>query len=230
MPRDRSGAIDLEADMSWIEALFRPIEESIQSFVRRFGDAVDGFFQRIEEWLDGLTPSWEMGRPVIAWSAWFRLLLFVLLAAVISLLVIIVLRFVRNRQPAQAVAGVAVVAAPDLSQEHVAADRLPPNEWLDLAAELAARGELRLALRAMFLASLSDLGERGILALALHKSNREYRRELERRAHDRAELVAAFTENVRTLEGVWYGNHAVTETLYAHFESNQGRIVNAATT
>ena len=230
MPRERDNTVDLEADMSWIEALFGPLQDMIQSFVRRFGDAIDAFFRAIERWLKELLPSWEVDRPVVAWSAWFRLLVFALLAIVISLLAILVLRFLRRREPAKSVEGVQIVAVPDLSQEHVAADRLPPNEWLDLAAELAARGELRLALRAMFLASLSDLGQRGILALALHKSNREYRRELERRAHDRRELVAAFTQNVRTLEFVWYGNHPVTDALYREFEQNQGRIVNAATT
>ena len=81
------------------------------------------------------------------------------------------------------------MAVPDLNEESVTADQLPEDGWLQLARELMERGELRLALRASYLAGLAHLGHRELIHLARHKSNRDYDRELHRRA--RAQRRAA---------------------------------------
>lgn len=118
----------------------------------------------------------------------------------------------------------AIESVPDLSSEDVAADQLPEDGWMELSRACAARGELTLALRAAWLACLAHLGQRDLLRIARHKSNREYAHELERRARNRAELLAAFRENLRTFEAAWYGQHGVTDTSFAAFTGNLEKI------
>ena len=61
---------------------------------------------------------------------------------------------------------------------------LPANRWLDLAKELMAKGSLRLAMRALYLATLSYFAERELVTVEIYKSNRDYERELQRRLAD----------------------------------------------
>ena len=63
---------------------------------------------------------------------------------------------------------------PDLAAEDLLATQLPEDEWLSLARGLLASGERRLALRAFYLSLLAGLGERKLLVIARHKSNRDY--------------------------------------------------------
>jgi hypothetical protein len=106
------------------------------------------------------------------------------------------------------------VAMPDLTAPDITADQLPEDGWLRLAQEMISRGELRLALRAFYLAGLAHLGEREAVRIERYKSNHDYERELLRRRPAAAELRAAFASAVRAFERVWYGAHDVTpETL-----------------
>jgi hypothetical protein len=86
------------------------------------------------------------------------------------------------------------------------------------------RGELRLAMRAFYLASLAHLSERNLLTLARFKSNRDYERELLRRSHALPEVARLFSENVSVFDGIWYGLHEVTDESVAAFRANVERI------
>jgi hypothetical protein len=118
----------------------------------------------------------------------------------------------------------AASAVPDLTQETVTADQLPEDGWTRLGRELMERGELRLALRAFYLASLAHLGERDYIRLARHKSNHDYDRELQRRARGNSGLIDAFDENLLVFESAWYGDHVVTEGTLQGFSQNLERI------
>jgi hypothetical protein len=87
-----------------------------------------------------------------------------------------------------------------------------------------AAGDLRLALRALYLASLAHLGQRELIVIAKFKSNHDYARELRRRAQAREALLAAFGENVSEFERAWYGMHEVTRDHFEHFNANVERI------
>ena len=114
---------------------------------------------------------------------------------------------------------------PDLTDETVLASELPEDEWLRLAQELLGRGERRLALRAYYLSTLSALGTRGLLAVARHKSNRDYLLELRRRARDRVAVPEAFARNVGRFERVWYGAHGADDALLADFQADRERVM-----
>lgn len=143
-----------------------------------------------------------------------RVLLYALIAAGVGIMVwFAVVLWRRSRAPvAVATAtGVAAIAAPDLADENLDAARLPVNGWLELARTQAAQGEWRLALRALYLATLSRLADERLLTLARFKTNLDYERELRRRAAARAGIVDGFAARRRQFEGVWYGNIAPAE-------------------
>jgi hypothetical protein len=149
---------------------------------------------------------------------WLTALLVLLVVAVLLLLAKTLQQW--RARGAGASASKAAAPRPDLADENVTADLLPEEEWLALAREHLARGELRLALRAFFLAGLAHLAGREILALARHKSNRDYQAELRRKARDRPPLLEAFEQNIAIVERVWYGRHEIDPDGLAQFENN----------
>ncbi len=156
------------------------------------------------------------------------LAMYALLAVLLSLAGVWLWRGLRSRYRVEEVPADPVpVPLPDLADDSVTADELSEDRWTSLAQELLARGETRLGLRALYLASLSLLAERGLLTIVRSKSNREYERELRRRAHAVPGVTAAFADNVTIFESVWYGMHHVREEMVHAFTVNHERIVAA---
>jgi hypothetical protein len=86
------------------------------------------------------------------------------------------------------------------------------------------KGELRLALRAFYLATLAYLAGQELITIAKYKSDREYELELRRRSHTQPHLSGAFAENRAFFESVWYGLHEVTPGIMDRFSQNQEKI------
>jgi hypothetical protein len=148
----------------------------------------------------------------------------VLIVTLVTLLVLVILFFAwrhrKSRRQADIIAAEAIHPVPDLADENVIADQLPEEGWQKLAQDLLSRGELRLALRALFMASLAHLAKARLITIARFKSNREYLQELERRGYDRTEIQKAFNENVNAIDCVWYGMYPVTDDLLERFRYN----------
>lgn len=164
-------------------------------------------------------------RAPVDWAQGLRV--FVFIAALVTLGLILLLAWQtwrRRRQITLRATAEPLRARPDLKDEDVTADALPVDEWSRMAAEFKAKGEIRLALRAYYMASLAALAERQLVVLAKAKSNREYRQELARRAHDQTGRIEAFDHNCRVYEEAWYGMHSVNEDILSNFEANQERI------
>ena len=154
------------------------------------------------------------------WITTLHLMLYVLAAGIILALALILYRAWRTRRRQQTIQAQPVAPSPDVADENVGADQLPEDGWMRLASELLERGELRLALRALYLGSLAHLASRNLVTLARFKSNRDYERELQRRSHAIPGLLPAFKENVSALEAAWYGRHPVDQDLVARFRDN----------
>jgi hypothetical protein len=150
------------------------------------------------------------------------LLILALVFAAVWLLVKIWRRY--ERDSAVILSTSPVGPQPDLNDESVRADQLPEDGWLRLARELWAKGEFRLGVRALYLASLAHLSERRLLTIARFKSNREYQLELSRRAHTQPELLELFGSNVSVFERIWYGVHAVNAELFDQIANNLERM------
>jgi hypothetical protein len=195
-------AVERRIGMAW-KWVARVVEKIMRYF---FGDA------------PAILPSGFSWSGSAARPALYAALGFALCVALIA--------FWRKRRRRGAVTTASPIAnpVPDLRSDDVVADQLPVDEWLRLASELVQAGELRLALRASYLASLAHLGQRNLITIARHKSNGEYDRELRRRARARVELVRAFDENLRVFERAWYGLHGVSADLLAVFNRNLEQI------
>ena len=106
-----------------------------------------------------------------------------------------------------------VVSAPDLTDESITADQLPESSWLQLAEEWRAKGDPRMALRALYLAGLKFLSARRLVSIHRAKTGRDYRKELERNSRLDPRVLPnvspTFAENVASFERGWYGQHPV---------------------
>jgi flagellar biosynthesis protein FlhB len=154
-------------------------------------------------------------------------LFLVILALVVACLVFILVRNFRRRAvDPKAVLATVPVKTVDLEAETVRADALPEDSWLALARELMDRGELRLALRALYLATLSLLAQHQLVRLGPAKSNRDYLLELTRRLRDNAAAIQLVRDNINLFEASWYGTHAVNsiiiETMLANHQQVRG--------
>jgi len=180
--------------------------------------------EQLSDWLNKFRRTSRPASPGSSMASQ-QILLFALIAAAAVALAILLLRLLRGRAPHRAtLASVPIPAAPDLTDENLAADQLPEDGWTRLARELLERGELRLALRAFYFASLAHLAGRNLIRLVKSKSNREYERELGRRGHAFPQLLAVFGENVSVFDRSWYGLHEVNNELVRRFAENVDRL------
>lgn len=204
------------------DSIWGNMGEWLLDVVRPLGGLFRGFMKWIEELFKdrGRQPSFEFD-----WRSGIQFLLFILLAVSLSILAILLLRMWQRRRSMPAIRAEAVEVTPEMLEEDIAADILPSDEWMKMARELLAKGNVRLAVRAMFLSSLAHLGENGLITIAKHKSNREYMSELRRHAHDQPELLAAFAGNIGMIERAWYGMHEIGHELLSVFNGNQERIL-----
>ncbi len=182
---------------------------------------------RLGEFIDWLFPSKGGLRidnsPIPKPSSGLAIAAYILTA--VAALAILYLLWKRGRTLAAVPTAVTVVPlSQDLEDPGLSAADLPEDEWIRLAREKAAAGDLRLALRALYLGSLSSLGRRGTLSIARGKSNLDYLRELRRRARRDDATIQAFERNLAVFEQSWYGVHAVTPEVFGEFESGFRRI------
>jgi hypothetical protein len=223
MPRDKT------ADAGVKEGLLTRFFQKISDFLRKCAKGVLNWLEKILRKLFGHRSSISGGHGSSqGWITASQLLLFVLLAAVVCSLVILIYRLLwqRRRQPTLTVSE-AIQPVPDLADENVGADQLPEDGWTKLARELLERGEFRLAMRAFYLASLAHLAERNLISIARFKSNHDYERELRRRAHSFPDLLSTFGDNLTLFERIWYGLHDVNGETVHHFAANVERIKGA---
>ena len=197
-----------------------------KSWLAQFIEAVQRTVAKIIKWIDDLyqkiTRSGGGGDgAAFGWTS--RGVLYATIAICIGLIGFFLWKQRRNLRVTM-VAAKAMPAVPDLRSEDVVADQLPEDGWLKLARELMDQGELRLALRASYLASLAHLGRRELISIARYKSNLDYERELRRRARSREELLRAFDANLDAFERAWYGLHEVTRDILTAFNTNLERI------
>jgi hypothetical protein len=192
-------------------------ETGLMARVRKWlRDKRDAFF----EWLRKLfrrRSRASTGRSGVDWIFLLQLLLYTLVALAIGALLWLLYHVLNTRRHTVVATAEAIQPAPDLADESVGAEHLPEDGWMKLGRELLARGDLRLALRAFYLASLAHLAAKNLVTLAKFKSNRDYEGELRRRGHALPELPPLFSENVSVFDRVWYGMHEATEELVNGF-------------
>ncbi len=197
------------------------VRQGVEMLAQMVRDVRD-WMKRVGEWIDGLFSKKDKPKRERveressgASGGLAKVLLYALLALCAgALLWILWLGWNQRRPPPRVLAALAAAPLPpDLNDEKLEASRLPPDEWLELAREQMARGEWRLALRALYLGALARLGAEGLVTLARAKTNLDYERELARRAAGRTDVVAGFRARRLSFERVWYGRDVAEEAL-----------------
>lgn len=191
-------------------------------------DTIKDLLEKISDWLSRRDRSSATAENNPGWTTPQIGLLFAILAVFACVLAIVAMRIVRSRRRSTEVHSTAVATVPDLENENTAADELPEDDWTKLGRRCLDQGELRLALRAFYLASLAHLASRSLITIARSKSNRDYERELRRRGHALPELPTLFSENVSIFDRTWYGLHEVNLDLVETFIGNLEKIKRAA--
>jgi hypothetical protein len=221
LPREQ---VKLEKERSPFAAFVEGVIGTLMDWLR----AIKRWVVNVLKWLDEhlfrhLRPAF--GPADRAWSGSTQILLYSLVTVVACLVAVFILRVIRRKSNAIVTSGIAAPPARDLSSEDIDADELPPDEWLTLARQMGEKGDLRLALRALYLGSLSHLARRGIVTIAKYKSNRDYEKELTRKAAGSADLISAFSHNIATFESIWYGMHDISQETFVDFNEKHKRIM-----
>lgn len=205
---------------NWFDRLMAKIAQAFD----RVWNAITNFFRKL--WPSGLNLSPGSGRG--GWQL-KDLRLWLTAVVILTLAAGAVLFWLRRRRDSTAISvPLEVAALPDLSDSAVAIER-SEDEWFALAIRLEKEGELRLALRAAYLALLAGLAQRQWLTIRRDRTNREYLNEFTRRwrrrpqaaVEVRAEIPEKLRGSLRQFDRVWYGLHAVTPDAVAAYRQNQ---------
>ena len=206
----------LEAAIEWLLDMIGKVFRSIGKWITKF-----------IKWLENLLPEPD-SKPAASTGNWMTPVRIGLILLLLLLLAVLSFAFTRiwSRFRSGSSARISTVAVPvlDLNDEEIKADDLPANRWLALAKELTTKGDLRLAMRALNLATLAHLAQQDMITIETYKSDREYEKELNRRAHEREELCLIFAKNLTIFERVWYGMYRIAQSDFEQFAANQKRI------
>ncbi len=200
--------------------------ETLVDALERAVDQLGEWIATAIEWLRDLfreKPLPGDSRGALRPSQKLRWLLYSLIAAFAIAAGILLLRFRRWKRTTKTAAATAAPVA-DLTDDRIDAGKLPEDQWLGLAQDLIARGDLRLAVRAFYLASLSYLAHHSLVNVRAAKTNRQYETELRRRTRDKTDVARLFSENARVFERAWYGDHEVSTQIIEIFRDNLRRM------
>jgi len=222
LPPEANRASEESAFIAFLKGIWKTLDDGVS------------FFDKLMRKLFNNPPRRDSnGSAFMSLMAWLGANALQLSLILLVALLLITLLIIRKRRKSAVLAAAesssddAAKETPDLNDESLTADSLEHNEWLEMASEMLRKGNLKLAMRAFFLATIAALARNDYLMIAKYKTNRDYSREVGRRLHAKPEVVAAFKENVGTFERVWYGEHEVDADRVEHFKTNQEKIGNS---
>lgn len=215
-----------ETERSWLAQQMIELGESIRGWAKAFSEWLEEMFDRFDRQEGKRTaPVNPDAKMFEGLSSALSIGLILLVAGLLTWLGFILYRKYRSADREEVEEAVSIETV-DLASEDIVATQLPENEWMKLAREQMSKGDGRLAIRALFLASLANLGDEELLRIARFKSNRDYLRELSRKARKWESLRGAFAANTKLFERAWYGWHEVEEETVESFLGNHETIVN----
>jgi hypothetical protein len=178
--------------------------------------AIARLWARFKRWLNSLFPEREEapgpGERIPVATNLAELLVIALALAVIAYAAWKLLpRFLRSRGGAKRGKREARVVL----GEHLAPDQTA-SDILAEAEKLARSGDIRGAIRKGYIAVLCELGDRKILRLAQHKTNRDYLGALT----DRRTLYGEMQLLTNSFESHWYGYEPSTENDWDAFRTH----------
>ena len=176
-------------------------------------NALTRLVRDIIAWLESLFPKPQPMEPTRALSVSRVVLIIVIVCAVLVLLYVAMLLLTRFRVSKR-------LKAPRKREVRIVlGERLEPEatstNLLSEAESLAKRGELRAAIRKAYIALLVELGDRKIVSLAQHKTNRDYLRGL----REVPQLHSQMSGLTDRFERHWYGFAEASENDWQEFRA-----------
>jgi len=212
---------------TWFDKLLHKIQQRSE----RAWNALVNFLRKL--WPRGLNLSpgngngggWKM-KDVRLWLT---------LIALLTIGAGVVLFWLRRRREAaeQLSIPMAIAPLPSLGDSAIASER-SEDEWFALADRLEREGELRLALRSVYLGLLAGLAQREWLTIRRDNTNRDYLNEFTRRwrrrpqaaLERRLEIPEKLRGSLRQFDRVWYGSHVPTREAVAAYRQDQRELLN----
>ena len=177
------------------------------------GSAITRLLRRFFRWLGSFVPqsSGISKGSASVMSKTAQIFVIVLALGVLAFVLKLFLpRFLRaQRETKKIPAKARIVLGETLDPEQTAFDLLTEAE------ALARRGELRAAIRKGYIALLVELGDRKVISLAQHKTNRDYLRALQ----EVQPLYSNLKQLTDSFEKHWYGLIPASETDWQIFRS-----------
>jgi hypothetical protein len=212
---------------TWFDKLL----DKIQHQIERAWNAFRNFLRKLWPRALNLSPGKEKKGP---WKL-KDLRLWLALIAILTIGAGVVLFWLRRRREAAGQLSISLATAPlpDLSDGAVASER-SEDEWFALADRLEREGELRLALRSVYMGLLAGLAQREWLTIRRDRTNRDYLNEFTRRwrrrpqaaLEQRIEIPEKLRGSLRQFDRVWYGSHVPTPEAVAAYRQDQRELLN----
>lgn len=208
--RKSANASDKDAEKGRLaEILRRP--EYIQKAPE--GSALERIVERIIRWISRLFPHPKPmqpgGSPVISAVAQI-LIVGICVAAIAFLIWRYGPRLMQGRRKKKKQREARIILGERLEPDQTAADLLAQ------ADALARNGDLRAAIRKAYIALLCELGDRKLISLAQHKTNRDYLYSV----RDKVTLYSSMRKLTTSFELHWYGLVPAGENEWNDFRND----------
>ncbi len=203
-PKEKGIADETAPKESWLYRLLKWIFERFEKAEPKEPPKEDGM-----KWLSGLGGGTA------------QLVTYGLLAAAAAVALFFLVSGLRERAAAPPVAASGAGAAQGPAPSAESALSREPSGWWSEADALAARGEFRAALRALYLAALASLHRRGAIDYDPAGSNWDYVRAFK---GEGAEL-GPFRELTLRFDFAWYGRRGADAPGYAQARSLAGPLI-----
>jgi len=177
------------------------------------GSAIGRLWAAFLRWLSSIFPQTKPLQP--GGSRFLSgIVQIVVVAVAVGAIVLLVWRFVpryfRNRGKKKKKREVRIVLGERLAPDQTSSDLLAQAE------ALAHAGDLRAAIRKAYVALLCELGDRKIISLAQHKTNRDYLVAV----RDRRSLFESMRNLTNSFELHWYGSVPAEENDWKAFRTS----------
>ncbi|MDT7808920.1 MAG: hypothetical protein QOJ70_2733 [Acidobacteriota bacterium] len=204
---------DKDAERGRLNAILR--DPAFNRETRPQGGALARLVERFFEWVRSLFPNSGPSITPGASPRISRLAQFVVLCLCLVVIAYVArrlwLRRSRGPRTLKPRRGARIILGERLEAEQTAAD------LLDDAEQLARAGDLRGAIRKAYVALLCELGDRGVVRLAQHKTNRDYLNAVRRAAPTR--LYTEMLPLTFDFELHWYGLQDASDSDWQSFKT-----------
>lgn len=206
------GGRDKEAEKGRLQAILRRPEYNRQAAE---DTALAGLWKKFREGMRNMLPQSRPLNPGTA-SAFSLVAQLFVFASTIALITFVVWKYGARLLPRNR----AQKKKPESGARVVLGERLAPGQTpaglIGEAEALARAGDIRGAIRKAYIAVLFELGERNVLRLAAHKTNRDYLSAIRR---ERAALYGDMQPLTHNYERHWYGFAPATDADWQDFRS-----------